>query len=879
MEDKKENTTKEKISGYDKIRERNIVDEMKTSYINYAMSVIVARALPDVRDGLKPVQRRILYSMYKLGIFPNKAFKKSARTVGDVIAKYHPHGDTAVYDAMVRMAQDFNMRYPLVDGQGNFGSIDGDSAAAMRYTESRLQKISMEILNEINEHTVDLIPNYDGSTKEPVILPSKIPTLLVNGADGIAVGMATKIPPHNLSEIIDAIQEMIKRGNKYKEDENETNQKNKNYFENIKTLEDLETLPKNRFPEFKSDMLAEDLYEFVHGPDFPTAGVIYDKQEVINTYATGRGRIITRAVADIQEAKGGKYQIIISEIPYQVNKARLVSKIADLVRNKKVKGISDIRDESNREGMRIVIDIKRDGKPKTILNKLYKYTEMQKAFNANMLALVDGEPQVLTLARILELFIKFRQEVVIRRSEFRLAKKREREHILEGLMIALDNLDEVISTIRNSKDAEVAKNALMKKFKLSERQAIAILDMQLRKLAALERKKIEDEYKQIKKEIDELLFILKTPEKVLEIISKELDEIKEKYGDKRRTKVIKGKVGEFSEEDLIAKEDVIVTVSEQGYIKRMKQDVYTRQHRGGKGKKGMTTKEGDTVAHVFSCNTHDDILFFTNKGRVFLQKVYEIPEYGRAAKGQAIINLINIDQDELITSILTKSKSGNIIDEDTIQEDIKAEVKKSPQYKYLFFATKKGVVKKTEIQDFSNIKSNGLISIKLNPEDELVWVKPTTGKNEIILVTKNARSIHFSEKDVRPTGRATMGVRGIRMKDENDSVISMDVIRVTEEFMLTVSENGYGKVTKLEQYSIQKRGGQGIYAARINSKTGKLAAARILDHPNMELLIMSTKGQAVKIPTKELPQRNRQTAGVRLMNLAKDDKVAAIAII
>ncbi len=862
---------------YDHIRQRNIVDEMKTSYINYAMSVIVARALPDVKDGLKPVQRRILYSMYKLGIFPNKAYKKSARTVGDVIAKYHPHGDTAVYDAMVRMAQDFNMRYPLIDGQGNFGSIDGDSAAAMRYTESRLQKISMEILNEINENTVDLIENYDGSTKEPIILPSKIPNLLINGADGIAVGMATKIPPHNLSEIIDAIQAILKNGNKAENIQQIENQK---YIDQIHTLEDLKNLPKNRFPAFKTDLLAEDLYEFVKGPDFPTAGVIYDKQEVINTYATGKGRIITRAIASIEEAKGGRYHIIITQIPYQVNKARLVAKIADLVRNKKIKGIADLRDESNREGMRIVIEIKRDGKPKTILNKLYKYTEMQKAFNANMLALVDGEPQVLNLPRILELFIQFRQEVVIRRSEFRLAKKREREHILEGLMIALDNLDEVIKTIRNSKDADVAKNALMKKFKLSERQAIAILDMQLRKLAALERQKIEDEYKQIKKEIAELLSILKTPQKVLEIISEEMAQIKDKYGDERKTKVVKGKVNEFSEEDLVAEEDVIVTVSEQGYIKRMKQDVYSRQHRGGKGKKGMTTKEGDTVAHVFSCNTHDDILFFTNKGRVFLQKVYEIPEYGRTAKGQAIINLINIDQDELVTSILTKSKSGKIIDEDTLQEENTKETKKQARnYKYLFFSTKKGVVKKTQIQEFQNIKSNGLIAIKLAENDELVWVKPTTGDNEIILVTHNARSIHFHEKDVRPTGRATMGVRGIKMKDDNDFVISMDVIRITEDFMLTVSENGYGKMTKLEQYSIQKRGGQGIYAARINEKTGKLVAARILDHPDMELLIMSQKGQAVKIPTKELPQRNRQTAGVRLMNISNGDKVAAIAII
>ncbi len=863
-------------NNFDKLKQINIVDEMKTSYINYAMSVIVSRALPDVRDGLKPVQRRILYSMYKLGIHPNKAYKKSARTVGDVIAKYHPHGDAAIYDAMVRMAQDFNMRYTLIDGQGNFGSIDGDSAAAMRYTEARLDKISMNILNEISENTVDYQINYDGSTLEPTILPSIFPNLLLNGVEGIAVGMATKIPPHNLTEITKAIELIIKKGNKY---ENLGITNSKKYFEEIRTLEDLENLPKDRFPKFRTDLTAQDLIEIVPGPDFPTGGIIYDREEILNAYATGKGKIVMRAVANIEETRGGKYQIIVTELPFQVNKARLVSKIADLVRDKKIKGIADLRDESSREGMRIVIEVKRDGKPKTILNKLYKYTEMQKAFNANMLALVAGEPQVLNLQRVLELFIEFRQEVVIRRSEFRLAKAREREHILEGLMIALDNLDEVINTIRNSKDAEIAKNNLMQKFKLSERQAVAILDMQLRKLAALERQKIEDEYKMIKATIEELLTILGTPERVLSIISGEIKELREKFGDERKTKVIKGKINEFSEEDLVASEEVIVTVSEQGYIKRMQDSVYANQHRGGKGKKGMTTKEDDAVAHVFSCNTHDDILFFTNKGRVFLQKVYEIPEFSRSARGQAVVNLINIEQDELVTSILTKNKAGTIIDEDTLQEELTPAKKEAKNYKYLFFATKKGTVKKTLLTDFDNIKSNGLIAIKLTDDDDLVWVKPTTGDDEIILITKNARSIHFHEKNVRDTGRATMGVRGIKMKDRNDAVISMDVIRVSEDFMLTVSENGYGKITNLNQYALQGRGGQGVFAARINDKTGKLAAARILDHPDLELLIMSEEGQAVRIPTKELPERNRQTAGVKLMDIKKGDKVAAIAII
>lgn len=869
----------DKKQNFDRLRQRDIVAEMKTSYINYAMSVIVARALPDVKDGLKPVQRRILYSMYKLGIHPNKAYKKSARTVGDVIAKYHPHGDVAIYDAMVRMAQDFNLRYPLIDGQGNFGSIDGDSAAAMRYTEARLQKISMPILNELNENTVDYEENYDGSTREPKVLPSTLPTLLLNGAEGIAVGMATKIPPHNLTEIVEALHKILKEGNKFQPLEGEETVEGTKYFEDIRTMEDLETLPTNRFPQFRTDLTAQDLIEYIPGPDFPTGGTIYDREEILNAYATGRGRIVMRAVASIQETRGGKYQIVVTEIPYQVNKARLVSKIADLVKDKKIKGIGDLRDESNREGMRIVVEIKRDGKPKTILNKLYKYTEMQKAFNANMIALVEGEPQILNLQRILELYVQFRQEVVIRRTEFRLAKAREREHILEGLMIALDNLDEVINTIRSSKDADTAKTALMDKFKLSERQAVAILDMQLRKLAALERQKIEDEYKEIKATIEDLLSILATPQRVLDIIGNELTDIKNQFGDERKTKVIKGKVDEFSEEDLVAQEDVIVTISEQGYIKRMNQNVYAKQHRGGKGKKGMTTKDGDAVSHVFSCSTHDDILFFTNKGRVFLQKVYEIPEFSRTARGQAVVNLINIDQDELVTSILTKSQSGKILDEDTLQEELTPAKKEAKDYKYLFFATKHGTVKKTELAEFQNIKSNGLISIKLADDDELVWVKPTTGKSEIILVTRNARSIHFHEKDVRPTGRSTMGVRGIKMKDKEDKVIAMDVIRMTEDFMLTVSDHGYGKITKLDQYSLQGRGGQGIYAARINDKTGKLSAARILDHPEMELLIMAESGQAVRIATKELPTRNRQTAGVRLMDVGKKDKVAAIAIV
>jgi DNA gyrase subunit A len=855
------------------IADRNIVEEMRTSYINYAMSVIVARALPDVRDGLKPVQRRILYAMNKLGFTPDKGYKKSARTVGEVIGKYHPHGDTAVYDAMVRMAQPFSYRYLLVDGQGNFGSVDGDSAAAMRYTEAKLHKNSLEIINDIDKNTVDFERTYDGSYLEPTVLPAAIPNLLLNGAEGIAVGMATKIPPNNLNELIDALKATIEQVSK-----NGDQTRSYDYLDLIRSMEDLKTLDPARFPHFNSDISFEDIFKHLPGPDFPTGGEIYDQKEIQAAYMTGRGRIVMRAIANIVEARSGRYQIIITELPYQVNKSDLVSKIADLARDKKIEGISDLRDESNKLGIRIVIEIKRDGKPKTILNNLFKYTELQKAFNVNLLALVKGEPKLLNIKRVLELFIEHRQEITIRRAEYELAKSREREHILEGLIIALDNLDAVIDTIRKSKDADIAKTNLMNKFKLSAIQAQAILDMQLRRLAALERQKIEEEYKQIKETIKELLSLLSTPEKIFSSIVSEMELISKKIGDKRRTRIHKGRVGEFSEEDLVAKENVIVTVSEQGYIKRMKEDIYQLQKRGGIGKKGMTTNENDSVAHLFSCNTHDDILFFTNKGRVFVQKVYDIPEFGRQAKGQAIVNLINIDQGELITSILTQNTSGKMIDEDTSQEDqVSMETRKN--YEYLFMATKQGTVKKTPISEYSNIRANGIIAIKLASGDELSWVRPTTGNSEVILITKFAQSIRFSEKDVRETGRASMGVRGIKLKKQEDFVISMDVVRQNEDQVLTISENGFGKVTKLADYPTQNRGGKGVYAARTNDKTGPLSAARILDHPESELLIISQHGQAVRIPTKDLPQRNRQTAGVRLMRLRKEDTVSAIAII
>ncbi len=857
------------------ISHRSIASEMRNAYINYAMSVIVARALPDVRDGLKPVQRRIIYSMFKLGILPSGGYKKSARTVGDVIAKYHPHGDVAVYDAMVRMAQEFNMRYLLIDGQGNFGSIDGDSAAAMRYTESRLQKISMELITGLNKNTVEYVANYDGNTREPKLMPARIPTLLLNGADGIAVGMATKIPPHNLGEIVSAIKAGMAKGKAVYINETA----DRGYAENIRTEADLANLLPSRLPQFTTEIEFKELTKIVPGPDFPTGAEIYDSAAISEVYATGRGRVLMRAVANIEELKTGRFQIVVTEIPYQVNKARLVTKIADLVRDKKVLGISDIRDESNRTGMRIVIEIKRDGKPKTILNKLFKYTEMQKSFSANMLALVNGEPKVITLKDYIEYFVSHRQEIIIREREFELAKAREREHILEGLMIALDNLDEVIRIIRESKDADIAKTSLMSTFKLSEIQAQAILDMQLRRLAALERQKIEEEYNQIKQTIKELLDILSKPERVLEIINTDLTEINDKYADKRRTKVFKGKIGEISDEDLVADEQVVVTVSEKGYIKRITTSEYQTQNRGGSGKKAMSTREDDAVKHIFICSTHDDILFFTNKGRVFFQKVYDIPEFSRTAKGQAIINLINIDQSELITSILTKRKTGLIVDIEMLQEGQESLEAAKGNFKYFFMATAKGTVKKTSLSDYANIRSNGLIAIKLDANDELVWVKPTRGDDEVILVTKEGRSIKFNEADVRETGRASMGVRGIRLKTADDIVIAADVVRTKENLLLTISEKGFGKVTKIEQFTKQGRGGQGIFAARTTAKTGKLVAARLIDHPSAELLIMSANGQAVRIKTDNLPERNRQTSGVILIRIKGDDKVAAIAIV
>jgi DNA gyrase subunit A len=857
------------------IQNQDIVKELKQSYISYAMSVIVARALPDVRDGLKPVHRRILFSMYKMGIMPGSAYKKVARISGDTMGKYHPHGDASINDALVRMAQDFNMRYVLIEGQGNYGSIDGDPAAAARYIEARLAKLGAKMLDGV-ENTVDYVPNYDGNETEPVVLPTAIPNLLINGGEGIAVGMATKIPPHNLTEVINATIRTIDTGNLW--DFENVRKLKIDYNKDVLNIADIEKLPKGRFHKFLTEIDIKELMKDVKGPDFPTGAHIFNQKNIQAVYETGRGGIVMRAVSHIEEMKGGRFRIIITELPYQVNKSMLLAKIAQLYKDKKLEGISDLRDESNREGIRIVVELKKEAKPKTVENQLYKYTELQKSFNANMLALVHGEPKLLTLREYLEHFISHRQEVVIRRFEHELGKAKEREHILEGLMIALDHLDEVIALIRKSADAEVAKEGLMKKFKLSEIQAQAILDMQLRKLAALEREKIENEYNEIKKKVKEIITTLHSPEAILTIVKDELLELKDKFGDERKTKVFKGDVDEFSQEDLIANESAFVMISTQGYIKRIKGDSYTTQHRGGTGKLAITAKEDDSIRHVFSCQTHDEILFFTNLGKVYALKVHEIPEYQRTAKGLPVVNLINISNNELVTSVLTRSAAGHILDEEEIQEGEAKREKQGVDYKFLMMATKKGVVKKTTLSEYDNIRSNGLIAITLMPNDELIWVKPTTGKNTIILVTQEAKSIHFKEEDVRETGRSSQGVRGIKMK-EDDIVISMDVVRKEETFMLTVSENGFGKMSELAQFTVQNRGGSGIFAAKVNSKTGKLVVARILDHPEKELLILSTKGQGIKIPTNSLPLRGRQTTGVILIRVRDGDKVAAVAIV
>ncbi|MEO8581850.1 MAG: DNA gyrase subunit A [Patescibacteria group bacterium] len=845
-------------SRFGKIRHISIVEEMQKSYLDYAMSVIVSRALPDVRDGLKPVHRRILYSMYKSGIHHTGGYKKSARIVGDVLGRYHPHGDTAVYDALVRLAQDFSLRYPLIDGQGNFGSVDGDSAAAMRYTEARLDKIAQEILTDLDKQTVPFVDNFDGSTKEPAVMPSKLPNLLLMGAEGIAVGMATKIPPHHLGEVCQAILLMIEKGKANKEPLSETDQKLP--FEKVE--------PQLLSGTFSSEATITDIMTKIKGPDFPTAGIIFDQKAIQEGYATGRGKIVVRGKAAIEESKQG-FQIIITEIPYQVNKAKLVAKIADAVRDKKIIGIRDLRDESDRDGMRIAIDLKKDAQPKVVLNKLYKHTELQTSFAMNMVALnSEGTPQLMNIKQILMEFISHRQLVIVRRAQYELVALRDRAHILEGLLIALKNLDDVIETIRKSPDQEVARTRLMEKFALSEIQATAILEMQLKRLAALERKKIEEEYAQIQSSIKEHEVLLGNPDKILSVVKDETANLMVQYPDERRTKVIKGKAGEFSDEDLIAEESTIVTMTETGYIKRINPTAYRTQRRGGKGAIGMTTREEDTIKHLLFTNTHHFLLLFTNKGRVFKTRVYEIPESSRQAKGQAIVNLISLQGNEHVESLLTMQ------DEDT-------------ENKNITLVTKEGLVKRTKLELYKNIRTSGIIAITLKDADEVVAGKITANDDHLLLVSHEGKSIRFSQTEVKASNRDTQGVKGI-MLHKNDYVVGAAAFPANIEAqqkakklyrqLVLVTEHGMGKRSEMSEYPLQKRSGQGVKVSEITSKTGKVAAAIMVDEHHEELVLTSKDGIALKLPLKNVPVLKRPTQGVILMRLKSGDKVAAVAI-
>ena len=790
----------------------DIKNEMKKCYIDYAMSVIVGRALPDVRDGLKPVHRRILFSMQELGLYPEKGYRKCARIVGDVLGKYHPHGDSSVYDALVRMAQDFSMRYMLVDGHGNFGSVDGDGAAAMRYTESKMNKIAVEMLRDINKNTVDFMPNFDGEEQEPVVLPARYPNLLVNGSSGIAVGMATNIPPHNLGEIIDGTVMLIDN----------------------------------------PDVTVLDLMTKIKGPDFPTGATIMGKAGIRAAYETGRGKVVVRAKAEIEE-ENGRNRIIVNEIPYQVNKAKLIENIADLVKDKKITGISDLRDESDRDGMRIVVELKRDANPNIVLNLLYKHTKLQDTFGVIMLALVNNDPKVLNLKQILEYYIEFQKQVITRRTIFDLNKAEARAHILEGLKIALDNIDEVISIIRNSKTGEIAKNTLIERFDFSEKQCQAILEMKLRRLTGLERDKIEDEYNELMKVVEYLKSILDSEEKLLGVIKDELIEVKTKYSDERRSKIEKI-LNEIDIEDLIQVEDVVITLTNSGYVKRILADTYSAQRRGGKGIQAMTTKEDDLVEHVVITSTHSDVLFFTNKGRVYKLRAYEIPDAGRQAKGTNLINLIAIEPDEKIQTILT------------VTDDKKEG--------FLFMGTKNGVVKKTPISEFKNLRKNGLIAISLKYGDELLKVKNTHGDANIMVITQNGYAVKFNEKNVRSMGRTASGVKAINLKND-DIAVCMD-IAVDGEELLVISENGYGKRTPITAYKLQNRGGVGLITYKISDKTGKLVGATICKVDD-ELMLINSNGVAIRINVSDISVTSRSAMGVTLMRTNEDEKVVAIA--
>ncbi|MGB4515701.1 MAG: DNA gyrase subunit A [Bacillota bacterium] len=792
----------------------DLKDEMKRSYMLYSMSVIVGRALPDVRDGLKPIHRRILYAMNEIGLTSDKPHRKSATIVGEVMGKYHPHGDAAIYDALVRMAQDFSQRYPLIDGHGNFGSVDGDPPAAMRYTEARMARISQKLLADIDKDTVDFQPNFDESLKEPVVLPCRFPNLLVNGSSGIAVGMATNIPPHNLREVIDGVIMLIDN----------------------------------------PDAKVEDLMTVIKGPDFPTAGIIVGKEGIRSAYTTGRGSIRIRAAAQIESLSGGRNRIIVSEIPYQVNKSRLIEHIAELVRDKKIDGITDLRDESDREGIRIVIDVRRDANPNVILNQLYRHTQMQTTFGVIMLVIVNGEPKLLDLKSVISHYIEYQKEIVVRRTRFDLNKAEERAHILEGLKIALDNLDAVINLIRSSRTPDIAREGLMKSFNLTEKQAQAILDMRLQRLTGLERRKIEDELKDIMNLIKELKGILADEQKVLQIIKEELLEIKETFGDDRRTRITAGS-SDFDVEDLIAEEDIAVTLTHQGYIKRMPLNTYKSQRRGGRGITATNPKEEDFVEHLFIATTLNYILFFTDKGRVYSLKAYEIPEASRQARGTAIVNLIPLMPDETIRAVIP--------------------IRTFAPDKYLLMATRRGIVKKTALEEFDTKRKTGLLAIRLDPDDDLVSVKRTTGNQEMIIVTAQGLALRFSEEDVRPMGRSARGVIGIRLGD-GDTVIGMDVVREDRD-LLVVTENGYGKRTPLNQYrTYASRGGRGVKAITLTDKTGLAVAIKVLEGDD-ELMCISAEGVVIRMDAADISQQGRGAQGVRVMRLDPEDKVVSIA--
>jgi DNA gyrase subunit A len=793
-----------------KLEARPIVDEIQESYLNYAMSVIISRALPDVRDGLKPVHRRVLYAMWSIGLRSTAKYRKSATVVGEVLGKYHPHGDSAVYDSLVRMAQDFSLRYPLINGQGNFGSMDGDSAAAMRYTEAKLASVSDELLTDIEKNTVDFIPNYDGSHNEPTVLPAALPNLLLNGTVGIAVGMATNIPPHNLTELIDGVSCLIDN----------------------------------------PDVTVDELMQHVKGPDFPTGGIIFDKSTIKQAYATGKAGIVMRGKTEIVEDRSGNFRILITEMPYQVNKASLVEKIADLVKEKKIEGIKDLRDESARDSVRVVIELKKDTYPKKILNSLFKLTELQTTFHVNLLALVDGiQPRILTLKMVLEEYLKHRQVVIRRRVEYDLGKAKDRAHILEGLKMALLKIDAIIETIKKSKDKDAAKDNLISKFKLSERQAVAILEMRLQQLANLERLRVEQELKEKLALIEELEDLLRSPKKILGVIKKELAEIKERFGDERRTEIVSRGVDDFKAEDLIPDEDTIVTITKDGYIKRLPPDTFKTQGRGGKGVMGLTTKAEDVVEHFFTTTSHADILFFTTKGRVFQLKGYDIPKGSRTAKGQAIVNFLQLAGDEKISACYPMAELG--------------------ESKFLIMVTAQGNIKKTNIEDFSAVRRSGLIAIRLKRDDELTWVKPSGGKDEIVVVTAKGQAIRFRESQVRPMGRSASGVRGVRLRS-GDSLVGMDVVdpallKVGQLFIVT--KNGYGKRTGLGQYKVQGRGGTGIKTASVTPKTGPIVAAMIVNSKAAEedIILISAQGQVIRLPLNTVSVLGRSTQGVRLM--------------